>query len=255
MISRFTQGILWSILVFVLVLAGCHRKYEEDVLAQPPDVNAINVTGDYAPRTIGATGGYQAWIDTIELERDCVVTYYKPDGSFYFTEQHQEIYPWSNAIRISAQEPQGEFVWQLSADGFKILQAGAPWRLRSEYEMQDMLRAVLDMTTAPVRLLDSAGLDKGPEPVKVQGLWHNPIERAGGVESRLPRAVFYQNTESGLVDIIWFASVAKEKFLVVRGYDYGRAQGQKVLVPGKIEIFEADAKGVLQQRLVQIDFK
>jgi hypothetical protein len=240
-----------------LALAGCQRKYKEDVdvLAQPPDVNAITVTSDYAPRTIGATGGYQAWIDTIKLERECVVTYYKPDGSFYLTEQHHEIYPWSNAIRISAQEPQGEFVWQLSVDGFNILQAVTPWVLRPEYQMQDVLRAVLDMTTAPVRLLDSTGLVKGPDPVKVQGLWYHPIERVGGGKPRLPKTVFYQNIESGLVDMIWFAGVAERKFLAARAYDYGKAREQQVLVPGKIEIFEADAKGVLQRRLVKIDFK
>lgn len=255
MITQFKRRTVWLILASALVVGGCQRRYEQDVLAQPPDVNAITVTSDYAPRTIGATGGYQAWIDTIKLERDCVVTYYKPDGSFYLTEQHHEIYPWSNAVRISAQEPQGEFVWQLSADGFKILQARTPWVLRPEYEMQDVLRAVLDMTTAPMRLLDSTGLVKGPEPVKVQGLWHHPIERAGGGEPRLPKAVFYQSIESGLVDMIWLAGVAERKFLAVRGYDYSKARDQQVLVPGKIEIFEADAKGVLQQRLVKIDFK
>jgi hypothetical protein len=242
--------------VLVLVLAGCQRKYEEDVLASPPDVNAIIVTSDYAPRTIGATGGYQAWIDTIKLERDCVVTFYRPDNSFYLTEQHHEIYPWSNAIRISSHEPQGEFVWQLSADGFRILQAGKLGIYGPEYEMQDILLAVLDMTTAPVRLLDPAGLVKGPEPVKVEGLWHHPIERAGtGIEPHLHKTVFYQNIDSGLVDMIWFASVDEQKFLAVRGYDYSKAGEHHVLVPAKVEIFETDSRGLLQQRLVKIDFK
>ncbi|UCF44015.1 MAG: hypothetical protein JSV99_03585 [Planctomycetota bacterium] len=256
MITQFKRRTVWLILVSVLVVAGCQRRYEQDVLAHGPDVNSINITSDYAPRTIGATGGYQAWIDTIKLERDCVVTYYKPDGSFYLTEQHHEIYPWSNAIRISAQEPQGELVWQLSADGFKILQAGRAGMYEPGYEMQSVLRAVLDITTAPVRLLDSAGLIEGSEPVKVEGLWHHSIERAGGeVEPPLPKAVFYQDIDSGLVDMIWFADLGGRKFLAVRGYDYSRVGEQQVLVPAKIEVFRTDAKGLLQRRLVKIDLK
>jgi hypothetical protein len=256
MITQFTQRMVWLILALALVITGCQRRYEEDVLAYGPDVNSISVTNDYAPRTIGAAGGYQAWIDTIKLDLDGVVTFYRPDGSFYLTEQYYEIYPWSNAIRVSAQEPRGEFVWQLSAEGFRILQAGRAGMYEPEYEMQSVLRAVLDMTTAPVRLLGSAGLVKGPEPVKVEGLWHHSIERAGSeVEPRLPNAVFYQDVDSGLVDMIWFADLAGQKFLAVRGYDYSQAGEQQVLVPAKIEIFKTDAKGLLQRRLVKIDFK
>lgn len=256
MVTQFTQRMVWLILALALVLAGCQRKYEEDVLAYPPDVNAIIVTSDYAPRTIGATGGYQAWIDTIKLDLDGVVTFYRPDGSFYLTEHYYEIYPWSNAIRVSADEPRGKFVWQLSAEGLRILQAGGRGLYDPGYEMQSVLRAVLDMTTAPVRLLDSVGLVKAPEPVKVEGLWHNSIERAGSeVEPRLPEAVFYQDIDSGLVDMIWFADAAGQKSLAVRGYDYRKAGKQQVLVPAKIEVFRTDARGLLQQRLVKIDFK
>ncbi len=256
MIAQFTQRMIWLILSLALMIAGCQRRYNEDVLAQPPDVNAITVTGDYAPRTIGATGGYQAWIDTIKLDLDGVVTFYRPDGSFYLTEHYYEVYPWSNAIRVSADEPSGKFVWQLSAEGFKILQAGKAGMYEPGYEMKSVLGAVLDMTTAPVRLLDSAGLVKGPEPVKVEGLWHHSIERAGSdVEPRLHKAVLYQDVDSGLVDMIWFAGLAGRKPLAVRGYDFSQAGQKQVLIPAKIEIFETDAKGLLQRRLVKIDFR
>lgn len=256
MITQFRRMTVWLILASALVVGGCQRRYEQDVLAQPPDVNSINITSDYAPRTIGATGGYQAWIDTIKLDRDGVVTFYRPDGTFYLTEHSYEIYPWSNAIRVSAHEPRAGFVWQLSAEGFRILQGGRAGTYDSGYEMQSVLRAVLDITTAPVRLLDSAGLVKGPEPVKVEGLWHHSIERAGSdVEPRLPEAVFYQDVDSGLVDMIWFADAAGQKSLAVRGYDHRKAGKQQVLVPAKIEVFRTDARGLLQQRLVKIDFK
>jgi len=66
--------------------------------------------------------------------------------------------------------------------------------------------------------------------------------------------VFYQNNDSSLVDMIRFVSVDREKSLAVRGYDYRKVEKKQVLVPTKIEIFRIDAKGVLQERLVKIDF-
>jgi len=55
--------------------------------------------------------------------------------------------------------------------------------------------------------------------------------------------------------MIWFADVSREKFLIVRGYDYRGVEKTQILVPIKIEIFRTDARGVLQERLVKIDFK
>jgi hypothetical protein len=55
--------------------------------------------------------------------------------------------------------------------------------------------------------------------------------------------------------MIWFADAAGQKSLAVRSYDYSRAGAQQVLVPAKIEMFRTDAKGLLQRRLVKIDFR
>ncbi|MHC4148451.1 MAG: hypothetical protein ACYSR5_03095 [Planctomycetota bacterium] len=237
-----------------LAVAGCHRGYEEDPLAYGPDVNSIVVTSDYGPRTIGATGGYQAWIETTKLELNYIVTFYRPDGRFYLTEQHQEIYPWSNSIRISAREPQGKFVWLLSAGDFSELKGDEWGVLERRYKIRDVLQAVLDITTAPVRFLDrSVEFDRASEPVKKEGRWYYRIERIiSDADGRLSKSVFYQDTGSALVEMVWFAG---ERSLVVRGHDYRQIGAKAVLLPAKIEIYEADAKGVLQQRLVKMDFK
>ena len=58
-----------------------------------------------------------------------------------------------------------------------------------------------------------------------------------------------------MIDMIRFAGVKGQKSLVVRGYDYRKVEKEQVLVPTKIEIFRTDAQGVLQERLVKIDFK
>jgi len=172
--------VYWLVLVTAFVVAGCKQEYKEDELAYWPDVNTIVVTNDYTPRAIKATGGYQAWIKAIKLQFDSVVTCYNPDGSFYLTEHHYEIYPWSNSIRISAAEPQGKFVWQLSGGRFSVLEGPKRfYALPALVQNRYFAEAILDMTTAPVRFLDrSFGFTKGPKPVKMEGLWYYPIERA-----------------------------------------------------------------------------
>jgi hypothetical protein len=140
----------------------------------------------------------------------------------------------------------------------------------------DLAEAVLNITTAPVRYLDrSFKFSKMPEPVKMEGLWYQPIQRtwlpeqaeltlAAGRraateqktmkpgEPRWPLVVFYQNEQNDFVEIIWFADVAKQRFLAVRGYDYEQVANKGVLVPTKIELFRTDARAVFKQRLAKL---
>ena len=272
MINRLLNIVCRLIFAMAFIVAGCKQEYKGDVLAYGPDVNAIVVTDDYKPRAIGATGGYQAWMEAIKLDFDCVVTFYNPDGSgtpnainrvwepsFYLTEHHYEIYPWSNSIRISAIEPQGKFVWLLSQGRFTVLGGAERFcALPPLVERRCFAEAILDMTTAPVRFLDkSVEFNKLSGPVKLEGLWYYPIEKAGTdeIEKPLYKVVFYLNDDTSLVDMIWFVSVDGQKSLAVRGYDYRKVEKTQVLVPNKVEIFRIGGKGVLQERLVKIDFK
>lgn len=269
MIGRFMKIVCWLLLVTAFIVTGCHYRHKraaqmqrnafegtkKDVLAYEPNAETIVVANDYARRAIGVTGGYQAWLKTKKLQADGVVTFYKPDGSFYLTGQHYEIYPWSNSIRISATEPQGSFVWELSRGGLEGGQSsytgvGFPVELCSKSCYTEL---ILDIITAPVRFLDKpVEFNRASGAIKTEGRWCHSIQRVNPDKTGIwSDAVFYQNTDSDLVDMIWFTDVG----LAVRCYDYRRAGPQGVLIPDRIEIFRTDARGLLQQRLVKIDFK
>jgi len=129
---------------------------------------------------------------------------------------------------------------------------------------------ILSIITIPARFLDeSAGFSKEATALKIQGQWYYPITRrsrlAVGAELEparpLSKAVFYQDRDSSLVDMILFDYMSGDDFLAVRGYDYTEvvrmdSQGEKegVRVPARIEIFKADSQGNLRQRLVKIDY-
>lgn len=248
-------------LIFAFLFAGCEQQHEkeEPVPALAPDAEAVSVSTDYAARAIEATGGLDAWVRTKEVQLDCVVTLYQPDGSHYLTEQRFAVYPWSNSIRISATEPQGTLVWQLSNGQFQVLQgSGRIAELPKEASGKCFAEAVLNITTAPVRFLDdSAQFAKQNTAVKIQGQWYHPIERqprpGAASAGRLIPAAFYQDRDNSLIDMLQFACTDTGKSLIVRGYDYDRIEKAGPLLPARIEIFGTDAQGSLQERLVKID--
>jgi hypothetical protein len=245
MLNRFLL-----IICGLLLLIGCQQGPTSEPLAYSPDVNAIVVTEDFISKAIAATGGYEAWLNTKKLELDCVVTFYNSEGSFYLTQQHHEIYPWSDSICISAVEPQGEFVWLLSKDG---LRAELPAQAQFQYDMCDTIYAVRAITTAPARLLDkTADFSESSEPVKMQGLWYYPIRCSQATGDEVREVVFYQSRDTSLIDIVSFVS-GKES-LLVRGYDYRGVEESALLLPTRIELFETDSAGVIQRRLLKIDY-
>jgi hypothetical protein len=269
----------WLIALVAFVVNGCGKVFKSDRASQAedltcgPDVETLVVRGDYSVRSLAATGGLDAWMKVTKLELDCVVTFYQPNGSLYLTEHKFEIYPWSNSIRISAQEPMGKLMWQLSNGHFNMLQGNERVDvLNSGLSYRDYAEAVLNMTTAPVRFLDqkSEYLTKS-EPIKIAGLWYHMIEQVYPLGQALSadikkkgewryepywsEVIFCQNRDSSFVSLLFLSDVDEQKFLAVRAYDYDILAGQKVIVPRKIEIFKTDAQAVLKDRLVEIDFK
>ena len=250
-------------LTLAFVFAGCQQeerqRQQEVVLAIAPDAATVSGSSDSAAQAIEAAGGLNAWTKTKEVWLASVVTLYQPDGSLYLSEQTYEIYPWSNSIQITAREPEGELLWRLSNGKFDALQGGNRIdELPRGVSSQDLAEAVLTIVTAPARLLDKSAEFAGKgSPVKVQGQWHQPIERTpkSGLLTgpSLKLAVFYQNRDSSLIDMLQFSSAETGGTLTVRGYDYDRIEKGGPVVPARIEIFTTDTQSNAQDRLIKID--
>jgi hypothetical protein len=262
MVDGFSKVMCSVVLVSISIFVGCGRGYKvkDEVVVRHPLVDSNFVMPDYAAQVFRASGARKAWARTRRIHADCVSTFYKPDGSPHLTEYHIEICPWPSSIVVSASEPQGELKWSFSASNGKVLKGGEwPEAYSTAVCGRDFLEAVLDITTAPMRLLDYGTLfSRAYDPVRIEGIWYYPIERKGpdqtGPKRYWSRVIFYQNRDSSLVDTIWFAGADGEKSLMVRGYDYRQTEKGGVLIPTIIEVFRADARGFLKERLVKVDF-
>jgi len=272
----FKRAVRYTVLIgFVaLIFAGCGRQVVEtpqgdaNLLATGPDREALVTPPDYVSAALEASGGLALWRQQTQLHAGGVVRLYRPDGSFYLTEHDLEVYPWSDAIRIEADEPQTRFLWQVTKGRYQVLEGKASLDvspLAGSYGAY--AEAVLQIVTAPVRLLDDeVELYREPTPVRIGGLWYqritakySPVEVVSEQAENVPvetgwtDGIYFLNRGAGLIDMIWLGNATKQEYLIVRGYNYAAKTDEGLRVPSKIEIFRADAEGNLQERLAGLD--
>lgn len=254
--------LLCLVLATVVIPTGCQHNQKEDVvvLDREPNLATIHTPFDYEARAIEAVGGLNAWTRLTKIQFDSVVTYFRPDGSYYLTKQEYIFYPWSNSIEILGRESQGNFTWRLSPGQFEVMHGSRrTTNMMSPIDNQCFAEAILNIVTAPVRLLDnSVEFTKDTNPIKIQGQWRYPIVRRhnNNIESilRIPKAVFYQNRDTSIIDMLSIACLGVDQFLIIRGYYYSKMREGDIVIPHKIEMFLSDSQGYSQKRLAKIDY-
>lgn len=263
----------------VVALTGCGRQTAEEVtptvemLAVGPDEGALAPRPEYVKAAVDAGGGPATWRRCKRIGVEAVVTIYGQDGSFYLTEQDIDVYPWSRAIQIAAQEPRGTCVSLLAEGQYRLIEGDHSLDVSGlGVSHRDYAEAVLEIMTTPARVLArDVALTRRPEPMRTAGQWYHlmeatyaPTERVSKekgrttvvvVEPYWAQGIYYQNRDRSLIDTIWLANAAKGRSILVRGYDYTPVEDGGVLVPTKVEIFQADSQATPGRRLVQIDVK
>ena len=255
---------MWMFVAVAFLFAGCQQRYEVktvNTLVSEPNIPTTSAPPAYVVKAIEAVGGMNAWIRTKKIQLESVVTFYQSDGSFHLTEQNYIVYPWSNSIQISAREPEGTYLWQLSRGKFEVLQKeGQRDALPVGISSNHFAELILSIMTIPARLYDEAAeFSRENSGLKIQGQWYFPISRLKSPTiseiqtTALSNAVFFQDRDNFLIDMLLFDFAGEGSNLAVRGYDYMKVGKGGILVPARIEIFRADTRGNLQQRLVKID--
>ncbi len=254
-----SMRIVCLIAAAAMAVAGCQDEKKRPVVEEPV-VTAPGSVTKVAARALDATGGLDAWQKARSFSMASVVAYYRVDRSTYLTEHGINVRPWSNTISISANEPQGQYQWDLQNGQFTVQGPGKDVSLR-QVSARDVAEAVLMLVTAPVRMLDStARFDPSPEAVKLTGTWYEPLGRAYVpdpeqevvIQPYWSSVIFYQNRNNGRIDTIMLDGGDGNVAIAVRGYDYVPVQGTKAMVPTKIEIYRTNARHDLEERLLQI---
>ncbi len=252
--SNRLSTILGVVLVMVFFFGGCQQgtMRDEREMTSEQDPIMISVPSGFATEAFEAAGGQDAWTETKKMGLDCVVTFYKPDGTYYLTQQHYDIYPWSNVIEISGREPSNAYSWRFSKGAMSPLEStGQIDEFPPDLERSCFAQAVLAIATAPASFVEpSAQFNRQDAAVKKQGKWYYPIHKAA---ERSGETVLYQDRGTLRVELIRVPCSDMNQALMVRGYDYQKIEKEGPLVPARIEIFSTGVAGVIQKRLVKID--
>lgn len=277
MVARVIRSVVLIVLTG-LILTGCGRQVSKDpsrdpdLLATGPDPDSMPAPRPFVAASIDSVGGLPAWTQCHRLDFDAIVTAHHPDGGQYLTEHRFSIYPWSDAIQVTAGEPRERLAWQVvcgqySLDGNPDLDISP---LRASY--REYAEAVLQIVTTPARMLEpSVVLTRRPMPVQSAGQWYQPIDaryqpreivsvekgrkKVTVVEPYWTEGTYFQRHDGPIVDMIWLGNPLAGKFLLVRGYDYTRVVGEGVRIPTKIEIFQSGPGAQFGPRLALIDLK
>lgn len=265
MIARVMSSAVVIVLTAV-VLTGCGRRAAQEsvpdlsLLATGPVPQALSTPHAFVSAALDAAGGPAAWEECKKIEFHAAVTACQRDGCFYLTEHDFVLYPWSDAIQVTAHEPRANLTWQVVRGRYHAARADpnmdvSPLRDWS----REYADAVLQIATAPVRMLeDRVLLGLRPATTQIAGQWYLPIDakfEGGTAEPDWTQGIYFQSADRSLVDMIWLGNPAAHKFLLVRGYDYAPATDGGALIPTKIEVFESDPDANIGPRLARVDLQ
>ena len=243
----------------VCFFCGCDRP-EKTGVSVPVSSSVLPGEG-YKRRALNAAGGLQSWQEINDIKLHCIVTIYNADGTYYLTEQVHRISPWSKSIEVSGREPAGAIELKLTDNQFEKFETAAGGWFSEKTNAQYFCSAVLDITTAPVLLLENKFMPAGGrELAEIDGSIYQPfyrITRKGLVEPErvidyITEDKLYLNQESFLVDMIQYGSIVESDLIVVKGFYYRQVSGN-IRLPGRIEIYSADSDGTLERLLVKIE--
>lgn len=239
---------------FSVFFAGCAGPVGGQKKARNPLSDPNFTLPDYVSAAFEACGGRAAWSVTNLIKADCVVTFSRFDGSRYITEHHYEIAAVPGRIRVSAMEPEGMVRYTLTAKGIRKSKNTIPDNIFTEkIGLSLYAGAVLEITTAPMRLLDENFLHTGDtEQVKVEGDWYRSIgtRSMSGYDSET-EAIFYQEQRRGLVDMVWFKQDSGDLYIAAKGHQY-REFGSGVMLPTSIDIYRIDTAGISRGLIARI---
>jgi hypothetical protein len=242
-----------SILMVITAVScvGCTKQNAKQQSTTPHAPHIVSVPA-FAKTAVDAVGGEQAWANTQVILGGCTAKFYRPDGSFYLTRQRHAVYPWSDSIRIYASEPQGTFVWQLTGTDFTLLEGtpqqaeNLPMTLCNPF----IARVIWSIMASPASIAtntdpNTATLGKA---VRIEGIWHHPLKIVGG-------QAWYQNVDSGILDLYRIEYSDKHIFLTARGYGYRSVEKTDIMLPTKIEIFSSDTAASESRRIIELDYQ
>ncbi len=187
------------------------------------------------------------------ISADCIVTFYGPESGKYLSRQQHKICPAPGSIVISADEPQGRLVVQLSEKGFEVSTRQInPNEFSKTMQHPNIAECLLTSILAATGFIDEAGAVE-LAPTRIQGQWYNPIELSP-LEPPRPARTIFKNNDTFLTDLVHIKDPASGAILIARSYNYRWFEEIGRSIPMKIDISTTSPNAKTAQLLLQINY-
>ena len=187
------------------------------------------------------------------ISADCIVTFYGPKSGKYLSRQHHEICPAPAGITISADEPQGRLVVQLSEKGFELPTPRTnPNEFVNTMQHPNIAECLLTSILAGAGFIDAtSGVELAP--TRIQGQWYKPTELTH-LEPPRPSRTIFKNNDTNLTDLVHIKDPAAGATLIARSYNYRWFEKIGRHIPMKIDIYTTTPNAEIEQLLMQINY-
>lgn len=190
----------------------------------------------------------------LTLAAECVVNYYRVDGSAYATQQKHRFVPATGQLQVRAEEPTGTFEYTLQQDQFVASQKStdALSDLPESFSNPELATLVFYSICAGGALLDTANMP-AEEPIKIQGQWYIPLKPAWPIGDR--SVTLFQNQTSGQIELIQISDAAQEIVWLARSYNLRYNSDLEKRLPRSIDIFDIQGGIASKKLMVQFQYK
>ncbi|HPD45447.1 MAG TPA: hypothetical protein P5279_03635 [Anaerohalosphaeraceae bacterium] len=186
------------------------------------------------------------------IAADCTVTFFQVAGNGeYFSTQQHRINPVSKSILIEAREPQGQFSWRLSAEGYASqIPSAARETAPAAAIDRDVVRAISACFAAAAGYYD-LGAARALEKVKIDGRWYEPFELPAVPENG--QVTLFRLPDEGRIDLVRVNSGGRT--VTAHGYNYHWLDEVGRYVPSKIDVSVQSSVTGPSVRVLRIDYK
>ena len=185
-----------------------------------------------------------------QINANCIVTFFRPNTGNYYSRQKHVVSLDSQAMTITANEPQGSYTWQLTPGGYNEILPQANY---DAFAVSVMNKAILKaLITSITASPDKYSTDQQSEKNKVQGRWYYPIklQTTGNLKTTV-----YKRLENNMIDLVTVEDTNTGSAIFAKPFNRRRIQNDAQSVPTKIDISSADSIYDQPKLILQVNYK
>lgn len=187
-----------------------------------------------------------------EVSAECIVTFFGEEDSKYISRHHHTIYPEDMAIKVQADEPEGNFEYCLYKGDFSLINGGSSKKTVALYS-SEIARAIVLSVSARGGFLGDKAVVMG-DPVSIAGRMYQPIEIYVADDSSVSQKV-YREISSRQIDWVEIRNLDNNALIAARSYNVRNLADSGKVMPSSIDIYNTDSSGRPSNRIMNIEYK